>query len=62
MTRSGEITQAYATNPWLINRLTEGLSQDECLLQPPFPTNCVNWILGQWDLLRSYIISQRESA
>lgn len=46
MTRSDEIIQAYATNTWLIGLLTDGLSHDESLLQPPFPTNCVNWILG----------------
>ena len=46
MSRSDEITQDYAVNTWLIGRLTEGLSHDESLLQPPFPTNCVNWILG----------------
>jgi hypothetical protein len=46
VSRSDEIIQAYATNTWLIGLLTEGLSQAESLLQPPFPTNCVNWILG----------------
>jgi hypothetical protein len=46
MPRSDELIQAYATNTWLIGRLIEGLSQDDSLLQPPFPANCVNWILG----------------
>jgi len=46
MSRSDEIIQAYATNTWLIGFLTKELSQDESLLQPPFPTNCVNWIIG----------------
>jgi len=46
MSRSDELIQAYATNTWLIGRLIDGLSQDDSLLQPPFPTNCVNWILG----------------
>jgi hypothetical protein len=46
MARSDELNQVYKTNTWLIGLLTEGLSHDESLLQPPFPTNCVNWILG----------------
>jgi len=46
MSRSEELIQAYETNTWLIGLLTEGLTHDESLLQPPFPTNCVNWILG----------------
>jgi hypothetical protein len=46
MSRSEELIEAYATNTWLIGVLTESLSHDESLLQPPFPTNCVNWILG----------------
>ena len=46
MSRSQELIQAHETNTWLIGLLTEGLSHDESLLQPPFPTNCVNWILG----------------
>ena len=55
MSRSDEIIQAYATNTWLIGRLTEGLSHDESLLQPLFPTNCVNWILGH------ILVSRNES-
>ena len=55
MSRSDEITQAYDTNTWLIGLLTEGLNQAESLLQPPFPTNCVNWILGH------ILVSRNES-
>lgn len=55
MSRSEELNQSYATNTWLIGLLTEGLSHDESLLQPPFPTNCVNWILGH------ILVSRNES-
>jgi hypothetical protein len=55
VSRSEEIIQAYATNTWLIRQLTEGLSQEESLLQPRFPTNCVNWILGH------ILVSRNES-
>jgi hypothetical protein len=55
MSRSEELIQAYATNTWLIGQLTEGLSHTESLLQTPFPTNCVNWILGH------ILVSRNES-
>jgi len=50
-----ELIEAYATNTMLIGRLTEGISHDESLLQPPFPTNCTNWILGH------ILVSRNES-
>ena len=46
MSRSDEIIGAYAANTSLISLLMEGLSHDQSLLQPPFPTNYVNWVLG----------------
>lgn len=46
MSRSDELIQAYTANTHLIGRLTEGLSHVESLLAPPFPANCVNWVLG----------------
>ncbi len=55
MSRSEELIQAYATNTWLIGRLTKGITHDESLLQPPFPTNCTNWVLGH------ILISRNES-
>jgi len=55
MSRAEELIQAYATNTWLIGRLTDGITHDESLLQPPFPTNCTNWILGH------ILVSRNES-
>lgn len=55
MSRAEELIQAYATNTWLIGRLTQGLTHDESLLQPPFPTNCTNWVLGH------ILVSRNES-
>jgi hypothetical protein len=55
MTRAEELIQAYATNTWLIGRLTGGITHDESLLQPPFPTNCTNWVLGH------ILVSRNES-
>lgn len=45
----------YEGNTWLIGRHTEGISHAESMMQPPFPANCMNWILG-------HIISRRNSA
>jgi hypothetical protein len=44
--RAKSIKQDYDVNTWLIQRITEGLSHEESVLQLPFPTNCLNWILG----------------
>ncbi len=55
MTRAEELIQAYAVNTRLIGRLIEGITHDESLLQPPFPTNCFNWVLGH------ILVSRNES-
>jgi hypothetical protein len=55
MTRSEVLIQAYKTNTQLTIRLIDGLSHEESLWQPPFPTNCVNWVLGH------ILVSRNES-
>ncbi len=40
------LTQSYATNHWLIKHLTDGLSDADSLVQPPYDGNCLNWVLG----------------
>ncbi len=40
------LKSAYATNHWLIGRLTDGLSHEDSLVQPPYPGNCLNWVVG----------------
>jgi hypothetical protein len=49
------IIDSYAANTWLIQRHTEGLTHEESVLQPPFPANCLNWVLG-------HILHRRNSA
>jgi hypothetical protein len=49
------IKNDYESNTWLITRLTDGLTHAESVLQPPFPANCLNWILG-------HILSRRNTA
>lgn len=53
--RAKKLSQDYAANTWLIEKLTEGLIHEESLLQPGFPANCLNWVLG-------HILSRRSSA
>ena len=50
-----DLIRDYAGNTWLIKRHTEQLTHEESMLQPPFPANCLNWVLG-------HIISRRNSA
>jgi hypothetical protein len=49
------LIQSYATNHWLIGVLTEGLTHDDSLVQPPYEGNCLNWVLG-------HILSGRHTA
>jgi hypothetical protein len=52
---SDAIKDDYEVNTWLIKRITDGLSHEDSLYQPPFPANCLNWVLG-------HIISRRNIA
>jgi hypothetical protein len=40
------LSQSYGSTHWLINKLVDGLSNDDSLVQPPFEANCLNWVLG----------------
>ena len=46
MDRTKLIKQDFEWNVRLIKRLVEGITHEESVLQLPFPTNCMNWILG----------------
>jgi uncharacterized damage-inducible protein DinB len=46
MIRTEELLEAFARNLNIIRAQTEGLSHKQCLLQPPFRGNCMNWVLG----------------
>jgi hypothetical protein len=45
-TDAQSLSQAYGSTYWLINKLVDGLTNDDSLIQPPFESNCLNWILG----------------
>ena len=46
MIRTEDLLEAFARNLKTIQQQTEGLSHEQCLLQPPFRGNCMNWVLG----------------
>lgn len=41
-----ELVDALARNLGIIQAQTKGLTHEDCLLQPPFRGNCMNWVLG----------------
>jgi hypothetical protein len=38
--------QSYGSTHWLINKLVDGLTHADSLIQPPFEANCLNWVVG----------------
>ncbi len=46
MTEQERMAQILERNQWVIEHQTEGLSHADSLLQLPFRSNCLNWILG----------------
>jgi hypothetical protein len=44
--RAELIKQDFEWNVRLIKQLVEGITHEKSVLQLPFPTNCLNWILG----------------
>ena len=46
MDRTHHLHQDYEWITWVIRKLVDGVQHEESILQLPFPTNCLNWILG----------------
>ena len=46
MISTEDLITAYERNLGITKRQVEGLSHQDCLLQPPFRGNCMNWVLG----------------
>ena len=40
------LIQSYAVNLRIVHMQTDGLSHEDSLMQPPFRSNCLNWVLG----------------
>lgn len=41
-----QLAADFGRNVWVIHRHTDDLTHAESLIQPPFPHNCLNWVLG----------------
>jgi hypothetical protein len=46
MFSAADLAEAFRRNADVIKQQTKGLNQDQCLLQPPFRGNCMNWVIG----------------
>lgn len=55
MTAAETLSQYYGIAYRVILRQTDGLTQEDSLVQPPFRGNCLNWVLG-------HIINGRNAA
>lgn len=55
--RAESLTKDYEGNTWLIQRLCEGLSHAESLIQPDFEANCFNWVLGHIVWRRNVVLA-----
>lgn len=40
------LVEALGRNVWILKAQTEGLSDADSRRAPPFPGNCLNWVLG----------------
>ena len=56
MISTQELLEAFARNLNIIQAQTEGLSHEQCLLQPPFRGNCMNWVLGHMAETRNSLL------
>ena len=46
MTRTESMIDLFGVNASIVGKQTEGLTHADSLLQPPFRSNCLNWVLG----------------
>jgi uncharacterized damage-inducible protein DinB len=46
MTDPNKLIPLYKRTGWVIARQTEGLTHADSMLQLPFRSNCLNWVLG----------------
>ena len=43
----------FARNHAILKELTDGLTHEECLMQPPAAGNCINWVIGHIAIYRN---------
>lgn len=57
MITAQDMAKAFERNVRIAQQQTEGLSHADCLLQPPFQSNCMNWVLGHTAQTRSRVLT-----
>ena len=50
------VVHLYARSLDFIKRFTDGITQEESLLQPPQGGNCLNWVLGHLAISRTVVL------
>lgn len=51
-----QLADRFGRNLAIIKMQTDGLTHADCLLQPPFRGNCMNWVLGHIAAYRSTLL------
>jgi sirohydrochlorin ferrochelatase len=51
------LIHSFQRTHWLMKKQTDGLTHDDSLLQPPFRSNCLNWVLGHILVSRNTCLS-----
>ena len=54
--RAKDLIQDYEFTAMLVQRLVDGLTHAETLIQLPFDVNCLNWVLGHIVTNRSHAL------
>ena len=57
-----KLVEVVQRNSWIIRAQTEGLTDADGLLQPPFRGNCMNWVLGHIADNRDGVLLRLEQA
>ena len=50
------LTAKFQLTTYIIHRQTDGISNEDSVLQPPVRGNCMNWILGHILVDRNYVL------
>jgi uncharacterized damage-inducible protein DinB len=50
------LNQKFQLTSYIIHRQTEGISNEESVIQPPVRGNCMNWILGHILSERNFVL------
>ena len=53
-----DLSDAFSRNTRMAREMTQGLSQADSVLQPPFQGNCLNWVLGHIAQSRNEVLQR----